>query len=571
MSKEKYKLFKRRMLQTMDSVDDYAARQIAYAQANMDQLSKAATARQKDGQSAVNGYFLYYSDYDQANKKMFTTENVPVGKSGPTSKGGKYFLKNAEILLTSIVPTGDITLNEDGTYAVNAKVGVEAKSSASVLEYLRNSENTFYYNPETDSIREHVTIIVSPNMPYELKMMAFAEADFKPLYEIDPKTKKNKIRNGKPIKLEGVTFGVYLKTYQRTGQEEGQSTTVFKDDFSISAGKMLLDEDAAAELELQGVSLCKIYDRLYRNDDQFLFDIKDVIMGEAQIPEKVHIYTSTTKMVKPESGKLIRITDYIKNRGDALRNIDSDKYETKIQARFFCTDIYPNLKQTFNMQFTAYEETCNSIGLDTGDQDLWGDLMTAHTFTSHFLCKYSEKGTTTLTINQPSIVAMRPDSEDVTHGTYVFSVNQWIMDWEDTLVKRAIRITKDAFLQVFRDTNKGLTSAEKKFKVATVDGNDELVFESVLPYSNPILNDGMYSKVINFGSGSRPTFSCSDASPILNHEGATFYALTGVKTEETPQWNTPEEGSEVFLNLLSEKNVKYQLFVVQNLDQINKK
>lgn len=559
------------MLQTAEITDDYAARQIAKAQSSMNELSKVATARQKEGQSSVNGYFLYYMDYDPANKQMFTTENVPVGKSGPTNKGGKWFRKNAELIVTSIVPTGDITLNTDGTYTVKAKITVDAKTSASVLEYLRNSKNTYYYDPETDSIRDHVSVTVSPNMPYDLTLMVFAEAEFKNLYDVDPKTKKNKIRNGKPICLEGVTFGFYLKTYQKTGQDEGSSSTVFKDDFGITAAKMTLDDNASGEMELQGVSLCSVYDKLYPKDNLFLHDIKDVIMGEVRIPEKVHIYTSTTKMVKPESGNLIRITDFIANRGDVLPGYDSDKYETKIRAKFFCRDIYPKERKTYNIQFTAYEDTCNSTGLDTGDFDLWGDLLTAHTLTAHFLCKYSEKGTMSLTVNQPSIVATRPDTDDVTNGTYVFSVNQWIMDWEDTLVNRGIQITKEVFIDVFRNANKGLPSAEKKFKVATVDGNDELVFESVLPYPNPILNDGAYSKVINFGSGSRPTFSCSDASLILNHEGAVFYALTGIKTEDTEEWKTPEEGSEVFLKQLNEKQVKYQLFVVQNLNKINKK
>jgi hypothetical protein len=139
------------------------------------------------------------------------------------------------------------------------------------------------------------------------------------------------------------------------------------------------------------------------------------------------------------------------------------------------------------------------------------------------------------------------------------------VDWEETLRARAIQITKDAFISTFKLANRDLPSSEKRFKVATVDGVDELYFQSVLPYSNPIHNDGMYSKVINFGSGTRPTFSCSDATPILNHENATFWALTGIKAEETEKWATPEEGSQVFQKQLEEHQVKYQLFVIQDI------
>lgn len=557
-------------VESSTSASDYASNMIAYSQSNMDSLAKVATSRQKDGQSSVSGHFLFYTDYDKTTNRMITTEHVPAGLKKTTGKGGTFHMKNAEILLTTITPTPEVTLNDDGTYTVVANVKVDAKSADSVLEYLRQNNVEQYYDSETDSVRQSISFTVSPNMPYSTKIMTFAEADLKPLSEMDTRTGKLKIRKGKSIKLQGAQFGIYLKTYQkntRNGEDE-EPVTVFSDEFSISCSKMELDDAVDQSNE---TTMSTIYDSLYPKDQQVLFDIKDVIHGNAVIPSKCHFYTSATKIVRPESGLLVRISDFIKDRGSVLRNYDKDQYETKIQARFTCTDIYPNLKQTFIVQFTAYEESCASTGLDVYDHDLWGDLMNSHVFTAHFVCQYSENATRSLTINQLPVVNLREQQENYTHGTYVFSVKQWVMDWKDTLEKRAIRITKDRFLQTFKDANAGLSSGEKKFKVATVDGNDELVFTSILPGSNPIMNDGIYSKVINFGSGARPTFNCPDASPILNHEGAQFYALTGIKTEDTTAWSTPEEGDKVFSDQLEQHNVKYQLFVVQNLDDIQKK
>ena len=66
--------------------------------------------------------------------------------------------------------------------------------------------------------------------------------------------------------------------------------------------------------------------------------------------------------------------------------------------------------------------------------------------------------------------------------------------------------------------------------------------------------------IISSISRTRPTFSCDDATPIIEGKNARFYALTGVLDKE---WTTLKQGCSAFSKQVKE-GVSYQLFVVQN-------
>ena len=541
----------------------YAEKQLAYIQEHQDVLDKVATERLQEGQTAMSGNFIHYVDFISGQGKV-TSEDVPNGKTSKTKNGGSCYIKNAEVSITNITPTDIIKLNADGTYTATIDVRVDPKTSDSVLDYMRHNAAsvTKYYDAETDTIYGKIDVIIHPNRTFPLTMMVFNDGDFKPLSKKDSKTGKLQIRRGKPISLHGASFQIQLSTYSQKPRNEGDSPiTVFKHDISIKCGKITLDETKAQPL---GVSPCAIYETMYNKDDIVLYDMVDIHSGEKKLPQTMYIYTHASG--KFETDNLIRTTAKISDINSVIQNYGNDQRENKIQAKFGCTDIYGKLEQSFSNTFTAYSEICGSTGLDVEDDDIWSDIMMAHTFTSHFVCDLSEGGTMSLVQNSTGTISARDSLPFFYHGCYVWTVKQWEIDWVDTLENRGIEITKEKFLQTFKDANSGLSGSEKKFKVVTLeDGEKEINFKSVLNGSNPIMNDGLYSKVIPFGSGSRPTIECDDASEVINHPNATFYAITGISTEDTEDWDSAEEGSEVFQRQISEQDASYQLFVIQDL------
>lgn len=540
----------------------FAEKALAYAESNTDAILKKANERQKEGQTSMSGTFMNYVEFKSGQGKV-SSEHVPDSKVVKTSKGNSYYMKNAEVILTNVTPSDTISLNEDGTYTAKIPVRTKNGCSDTVLDYCRYhaEETSLYYDAESDTMKSFVTVKISTKKIYPVTIGTFNDTDFRSLKEIDTMSNKNKIRKGKSVSIIGGSFGILLSTYEKKKAEGDPSVIVFKSETSIKCTQIALDE---SKVQTLGDSPCAIYEDLYDKNNLILEDMKDIVLGDKKLPENIYIYTSASGKFQTED--LDRLSKRVDDLKMVLQNHDDASKETKIQARFAIIDIYNKKDQMFVHELMAYKEMCTSTGLDIENVEIWSDILMAHNFSSHFVCELDEKSTNAKTQNGAAVIQHRDNVEIHNHGVYVWSIKQWEIDWVDTLKTRAIEIDKDTFIQTFKDANE-FAPKPKKFKISLMEnGEKEYVFKSVLDYSNPIMNDGLYSKVIPFGSGSRPTIDCDDASDVINHPNAKFYALTGVPTESTDEWTTAEEGSEVFTTQITEVGVNYQLFVVQNLD-----
>jgi hypothetical protein len=365
---------------------------------------------------------------------------------------------------------------------------------------------------------------------------------------------------GKFVKMSGLVPQMQLSIYTANNEEK---EIRFKSDFGFLADNISLIPGAGDDSEIK--TLATTYNSIYKKGEPKLSDIKDVLDGKVDMPTNLYYWFDANGTSLFDDSPVIRIVEHSKDKEDFVRNLNTDDRPTKIQAKLYCKDIYSDRSNRFVSQITMYDQECKGTGLDTEDYDIWSDIMLAHPLSAHVICSVNSTGkygTRQVASNLPGEVARRgPDSDSSTyHGTYISVGKQWVVDWEDTLEKRGIEIDKKTFLSTFKDANKKLPKKDKKFTIPTVDGEEELRFVSALSYENPIAKDGMLSKVIPFGSGARPTFSCDDATPIIEGKNARFYALTGVLDKE---WTTLKQGCTTF-NKQVKEGVSYQLFVVQN-------
>jgi len=535
---------------------------------NQETITQSTNERQQKDKGTAEGNFIGYCYFEKGTGKVQVTQ-PPTAKSGKTNSGGQYFMQSMTVILRDIVPCSTIKVVNDHTYNVFVKVRYADQKTK---DYIIENKLDPYYDSKSNGVVETLYREIANKASYDVTLMTFEERAITALTNLDAKTGQLKIRPGKRVKLTGLSAQVYARVYDVDVGKGDDITkeTRFSDQFSFQCSGIQLVPDNSTEI----VSLAKTYHNIYNKNEYVCVDMKDVHLNNAQLPSNAYFwFPSDDNYVSPDMS-LVRVPIKSSDKQDFLKNFGNDLFPTKVQARFCSKDFYTATGKRFVNKVTMYKEACSTTGLDTENENIWADLMLAHKFSSHIVCSLSVGGTESLTLNQSAVVESRPDDSnpEVTHGTYVWNGQQWIIDWEDTLANRGIEIDKKTFLDTFKEANKKLARKDKKFTIPTVDGENEFKFVSVLSYENPVVTDGMLSKVIPFGSGARPTFSCEDATPIIESKTTRFYALTGVSKEDCAEWDTVKKGSAVFNKQLKDvPELSYSLFAIQNCEPRGKK
>jgi len=548
------------------SAAEYAAMQIQYVKTNQAAIIKNSNKKQREGKTTVTGNFICYQDWK--NKKLVQSRIPPKDediKSGKTKNDGTYWKLEFKFIMRTQTLNENIRFYKDSTTIYENLCSINYSNKAGEKErvqaYMRENCITPFYDPDTDSFPEKIWYKVDSNMPYKCTLMVYKKSDIDIVKKKDPQTKQFKIRQPQSIDLEGVTAQIYLSLYTKKVKrgDKTEEQLAFRSDFSFNCDRLTPGTSIG--------NLCTVSDvfhNMYPKDVLFCKDIMNVLKGTEVMPDNAYIWMPSSRQYTANDDSLIRI---VANDNDRKSYISTYNESSNIQAKFTITDIYPFKNQTFTLKVTAYTDACKDTGLDTGDMDIWADIMLSHNLSSHLVCTYSSKGTMKTDLNNPAQVAMRSrlDQGQISHGTYVFTVQQWVVDWEKTLFQEGIEITKDCFLRTFKDANASLAKEDRLFYTSKDDDNYvRYNFKSVLEYDNPVVTDGLMSRVIPFGSGVRPTFKCDNATPIIDNTGSRFFALTGVPKSETPEYSTPEEGSDIFEQQLEDFECRYQLFVIQD-------
>ena len=522
-------------------------------QTNNVSVKSMATEVRNPEKGTGKGVFIGYVAYKKGAGK------INVQHVEPRASATGCYAQTATITLRDIVPTEKFQVVDSNMYNVFTKIRYPKGEEETVKEFIKEHKIAPFYDADTEDVIDSMYVPVSKNTSYDITLMTYKAPIYRRFVGED-----SEFSAGKFVKMSGLVPQMQLSIY--TVEKE----TKFKHDFGfLSDNISIIPSENDSEIK----TLAKIYNGIYKKGDCPLPDIKDVLDGKAHMPTTLHYWFDANLTYMTEDSPLIRIIEPATDKEDFVRNLNTEDRPTKIQAKLYCKDIYSDRNKRFISQITAYEQECKSTGLDTEDFDIWSDIMIAHPLSAHVICAVNENGrygTRQVASNLPGEVARRgPDTDSKTyHGTYISIAKQWVVDWEDTLEKRGIEIDKKTFLDTFKEANKNLKNKkDRKFTIPTVDGEEELRFVSVLPYENPIAKDGLKSKVIPFGSGTRPTFSCDDATPIIEGKNVKFYALTGVYDKE---WVTMKQGCATFKKQLKE-GVSYQLFVVQNCGEGKKK
>jgi len=526
---------------------------LAEQQTNNVSVKSVASEVRNPEKGTAEGVFIGFVAYKKGAGKI----NVQRVEPKVSSTGCN--VQTVTVTLRDIVPTDKFQVVDENTFNVFTKIRYPKGKEQEVKDFIKEHKISPFYDAETEDVIEHLYVPVTKNSSYDVTLMTFKPNIYKHLVGEDKKTHLMNFSAGKFIKMSGLVPQMQLSIYTTNNEEK---ETRFKSDFGFLSDSITLIH-TKDESDIK--TLAKTYNSIYKKGVCVLPDFKEVLDGKAQIPTNLYYWFDASGSSMYEDSPLIRIVEHSTDREDYVRNMNTEDRPTKVQAKLFCKDIYSDRNQRFINQITIYDQECASTGLDTEDFDIWGDIMVAHPLSAHVICGLNANGkygTRQVASNLPGEVARRgPDTDPSTyHGTYISVAKQWVIDWEDTLEKRAIEIDKKTFLDTFKEANKKLARKEKKFTIPTVDGEKELKFVSVLSHENPIAKDGMLSKVIPFGSGARPTFSCDDATPIIEGESPKFYALTGVYDKE---WTTIKQACATF-NKQVKEGVSYQLFVVQN-------
>jgi hypothetical protein len=154
--------------------------------------------------------------------------------------------------------------------------------------------------------------------------------------------------------------------------------------------------------------------------------------------------------------------------------------------------------------------------------------------------------------------------------TFLKGASQWVVEWDATLQSQGIPISYDTFIATFTAANEDKDGNAAHFSVTSrkLKGKDVEQFTFKMPVIEgfdgvfPMHINGLKSRIINFGSGTRPMFNCMDASPVLFGPGVQFYALVGAA-----RTGLTETGDDLFKKLTADGKTVYQLFAIQNIDE----
>lgn len=573
---------------------DYVNRMKKSTIENQAKITKETTMRPKKGKSAASGYFMTYSRFDQDSKKMEFTQKPPKARSGTFKrkdggKDGTWYMLNFEFNLRDLAEGDTVKKVDDTHYECLAEVKYKnPEEKKKVQAYLRDhpNEGVIFMDDDCTTFKDKVWYKAPINTTYKATLMTFSEGPIAQLSSEDPVTKQRKIRKPQPIDLHEVTSSVYLQVYDRTyGQgDTKQTVTNFKADFSFTCTKI-----SHANLNSGVLPIGDLYHELYDKDSTPCPDIKDVLdpNSKVQIPDNAYIWSPSSREYMSHDGRVIRMMLPTMNADVFVRSSNDAEVPDEAKASFVFTDIYGLQKKTFHLSISANKKCCQDTGLDTEDIELWKNIHLSNTLSSHFVCTFNVKGSLGKPVNQPMLVENRDNNaeKDITHGTYDLYVSQWVVDWPRTLRSEGIPVTMKCVIDLFTKVSEDENNKNKMFDVLyskkyfefKEKGDEEQMkehtnyqFTSALSYVNPIVTDGLLSQVIPFGSATRPTFSCTDASPIINNPNAEVYVLTSMPKSQRKPVTTPEEGDAVFMDQVDNHGVKYQVFVIQNLEKGDK-
>lgn len=569
---------------------DYVNRMKKNTLENQAKITKESTMRPKKGKSAASGYFMTYSRFDKDSNKMEFTQKPPKARTGTfqrkdSDKGGSWFMQNFEFIARDLAEGETVKKIDETHYECLAEVKYKNDAEKQKVQaYLREHpiEGELFMGEEGDFL-DKVWYKVPINTTYKGTLLTFSEGPIAQLESVDPVTKQRKIRKPQPIDLHEVTSSVYLQVYDRTyGQGDNKQTvTNFKAEFSFTCSKI-----THANLNSGVLPISDLFHEIYDKDETPCPDIKDVLdpKSKVQIPDNAYIWAPSSREYMAGDGRLIRIMMPIMNADAFVRSSNDVEVPDEAKANFVFTDIYGFQKKTFHLSISANKKCCQETGLDTEDIEVWKNIHLSNTLSSHFVCTFNSKGSMSKPVNQPMLVENRDNNaqQDITHGTYDLYVSQWVVDWPATLRSEGIPVTMKCIIDLFTRINDDDSNKNKMFDVLyskkyfefKEKGDEEQMREhtnyqlkSALSYPNPIVTDGLLSQVIPFGSATRPTFSCSDASPIINNPNAEVYVLTSMPKSQRKPVASPEEGDAVFLDQLDNYQVKYQVFIIQNLEK----
>jgi len=538
----------------------------------------------KDDSGTANIYFLDWKIWNSEKKRIISTQNVPDAKSYPFNKNGRTgftHILNFQVIVDNLIPSNTFKVirdleknNEIIGYDVRCKpVYSSAKAKDpnkrskpdNAEDFLISNFNDAWNddsNMDQDkrnkikmfvdkdgNLAKQIWVRISPKDIVDCSLMTFDKKNIKDLktYDIDNNCS---IRQGISCILNETTASIKFDVWTLYDDDNN----VVRTGYRVNNVKFTCNSIKAVSEE--SLYLPKVLESTLKINPHFCGPIVDVISGEHKIPTNIKY--------ELKDGVLLHNETTIRN---ILKDIQLQKYLTKDEDPRRIWDIqdkYKNPDDTdskYSLKFSAWTDQCDVFGIDT-EKTYWYEIMSNNQDISCILfANYNEKST--LKVENNSMDVLVNNNENNVDGTYHFYVTKIIPDYVGHFEQdgKGIKLTSDNVKTIFEDANQGLDKNSRMYRtMMDKDSNrPEIKFISINgpSYYNPLHVDGLMSKVICLGSGKRPMIDCDDASQILDHPKAKFYAIA----------NKPVTDTNEFLKLVSENNVLYQIFVIQNLDK----
>jgi hypothetical protein len=565
----------------------FTAADLEVASASVQQVStlihESSNSTAKDDAGTVVAHFLNWVEWDTTKNMFISTNTVPAVK-GRGANGNCYMLR-ANFILDSMVPC-DIFEETDDGYRVLCFYYMKTET----LDFLKAYAADAWAGEESTLdpvLAERIRSVVTADGEIICDRVLTKEVTNKSTKEVTTKTQYGVWREIP----KGANITAELRTF-KYGDIERLSAPISKGQVpvrqwitcklyytapSISVSHYFRKEDGSPGLRIDAEPIFKctgishqsatvtvdrfaLLDRLARETATFAKPIVDVLDGKAQVPYSI-TYQMTPKAIL-YNGTVIRNVVPTDDQYNYLKEDDaSNRLFSLYRDQYYNPDGSPFI---YDIRFTAWPSECAAYNIDP---NAWLSIMRQHQGLDTFVfANFQYRRTMDLDANNRAVLLARQANDP--HGTYCYNVTAVFPNYAAYLPEHAIELTGDEVIDIFKKTTKKRLPHDGRFTVSMTEVEEgeeqhrQITFEaSSCIKSTPLHFDGIDSPVICLGSGIRPVFTSTDASPLFTRTANRFYALLG--SDMVPK--------SVFLEKAIAGDSNYQIFVVQNFDEEGEK